>query len=490
MENYIHPEDNTYEVQPEGCINSLHDKTHPDPPEVCPKCFNLIQNPSFESGLSEWVSDNVKATDNNPFEGTQAAMMGPGVASMFQDVSLPFQCKSPLFLSFNVEESSVSSGNLIVGVLWLNKYRNVIAEGLRLFIPPSIRTPIQTTFFGITDQPPAGTAGARLLFSKGAGTPPPDALIRIDEVILARTDAINLIQNPGFELGLTGWATSTFEADFRESFIGLAEAAGNENGDTIFQDVPLSLTPPNSPFLLSFAARSLQTSRGSLRAQVQWLDGDSNPVGTPGLDLFIPPGTLNQTVNYLTYLALTNQAPSEAVTARVIFTIVEPSAYIDQIIFTNVPTPNLVQNPSFEDGLTGWTSVNIASVESATAYEGTRVARATEIGGALFQDIPIYNGIGNCYLLNCALNIGSILDKVLITVTWLDENDREIGQGLNLVVPQQFAEKEPIHIWFVYTGVTEPSPPSTAKARIQFTVSSGRPGTFVDIDYVVLGRLI
>ncbi|OPX86154.1 MAG: hypothetical protein A4E53_03063 [Pelotomaculum sp. PtaB.Bin104] len=60
-------------------------------------CGNLLQNLSFETGLTGWTTDNATAADNNPFEGTQVARLGPGVASIFQDVSLDELSHCPLY---------------------------------------------------------------------------------------------------------------------------------------------------------------------------------------------------------------------------------------------------------------------------------------------------------------------------------------------------------------------------------------------------------
>jgi hypothetical protein len=76
---------------------------------------------------------------------------------------------------------------------------------------------------------------------------------------------------------------------------------------------------------------------------------------------------------------------------------------------------------------------------------------------------------------------------MLINVVWLDNKNREIGPGLSLVIPRLSGMKN--DFWLVYSGITEPAPLGTVKARVQFTKSAGSPGTFLDIDQVVLGRL-
>jgi len=63
---------------------------------------NLLKNSGFETDLAFWQSYNVTTTDSNAAEGTQAARLAQGVASLFQDVSLGSRIGKPLFLSFIV----------------------------------------------------------------------------------------------------------------------------------------------------------------------------------------------------------------------------------------------------------------------------------------------------------------------------------------------------------------------------------------------------
>ncbi len=465
----------------------------PSPP--CPRCYNLLQNPSFEIGLFGWETNNVITADNNPFEGTQVARLGPGVASMFQDVSLANTGHDPLFLSFNVfpGPDTTNTGNLVVEVLWLDAKLNTIATGLRLFIPDGmIKINSRITFFDITDQPPDGATLARLQFSKAA-----TGLLEIDQVILTPVDSINLVQNPGFELGLTAWTatpSTSFIPDFIVPLEGSADAATFADG-TLFQDVPITTLPDRSSFLLCFAASAATIGgvNASLSVQVLWLDSAGNVIGSPGLDLFIPSDTLFNQVNYLTYLDLTQPAPTGAAKARIQFTAnVGPDARltIDQVILAKSGTSNLVQNPSFKNGLNNWNAVNTTVETSIQAYEGNEVARVDQNGGVLFQDVPIATAAGHCFLFNCGLaSSGSRFPtgNMLIKVYWLDNRGRENGLGLSLVIPGLAPENDQ---WLVYTGITEPAPLCTVKARVQFTKSAGGTGGVIDIDKVVLSRLV
>lgn len=159
-----------------------------------------------------------------------------------------------------------------------------------------------------------------------------------------------------------------------------------------------------------------------------------------------------------------------------------------------VNTNNLVQNHSFESALNNWTAVNFNAVATDLAYEGTTVARAGSTGGAIFQDVPIPGMAGDCFLLNFGLGYRlPALETIspgntVINVIWVDSNDQEIGLGLSIVAPRFVSQSR--NYWLVYTGITEPAPPSAVKARVQFTLSAGDPETFLDIDNVVLGSWV
>jgi len=474
---------------------------HPFPvtpkPKVCSRCNNLVQNPSFETDLSNWEINNVTIHDSSPFEGTQVASLGNGIASMFQDVSLAKLDSCPLFLSFNAFAGSDNNfnGNLVVEVSWLDANHSIIANGLRMFIPSGrIDFTAKITFFDITDRPPVGAAWARLQFSKGVGASPD--FIVIDQVILAPISSINLIQNPSFEAGLAHWTsnpTTSFVPDFILPFEGAAQALTSSNG-VLSQDVPIYSLPAKSTFLLSFAVKSNGSS--TLTIQVQWLNAADIPIGS-GLNLSIPSATLQSQGNYLTYLDITDSAPVGTAKARIIFaaTILGTQMYleIDQIIFARVATENLVINPSFENGINGWTPVNVILFSSNDVYEAATDARVSVDGGSLVQDVLIPKAVGHCFLLNYGLGFrktGSATDfgSMLVKVLWLDNSGNEIGLGLSIIGTSNPATQGLLQ-WLVYTGITEPAPPGTVAARLQFTKSAGTNGV-IEIDKVVLGRLV
>jgi|CZCB01.1.fsa_nt_gi hypothetical protein len=462
------------------------------PSKACGRCNNLVQNPSFETDLSQWETHNVTTNEGIPFEGTQAARLGPGEANMYQDISLSKLNCMPLLLSFNAVSptSNQFNGDLLAEVLWLDASRNIIGTGLSLFIKNGRITGIDLTYFDITDRPPANAAWARLQFSKAKGSS--SDMILIDQVILTPVSSINLLQNPGFEAGLNQWTTASFDSSYALPFAGGGKAQVTR-ADTMYQDVLIGHFPKNSTFLLSFAASA--NGEASLSVEVRWLDALDNPTPTGGTGLYleIPAQTLAAQENYLSYLDITGPAPLGAFKARIFFSVFVTEGTtltIDQVIFARTATNNLVKNPSFIEGLDNWIHDNVSLFAGNNIYEGNVDALAADTGGSLFQDIPLVNAVGRCFLFNCGLGFisnggGSETPQMLIQVLWLDKNGMQIGLGMSLTCLVTGGRPN----WFVYTGITEPAPFGTAAARLLFTKPSSQ-NIAVAIDKVVFGCLV
>ncbi|HHY78223.1 MAG TPA: hypothetical protein GX498_06940 [Clostridiales bacterium] len=457
--------------------------------------FNLVQNPSFQAGLAGWVhSENVSVSDRLPFEGTQVATMDINPASMYQDVSLAGTDCSPLFLSFNVVSNN--QPDITVQVLWLDSNHNYIASGLEMYIKANTTDSAnngRVTFFDITDSPPPGAAFARLIFNKAEGFG--ESTVSIDQVILAPVGSANLLKNPSFEAGFISWSGANYSVSFETPLQGAADVT-TALGGTLIQDVPIENQPSGSSYLFSFGAYA--EGSVSLTAQVLWLDAGDNIIGSPGLEITIPSDILNQQENYLTYLDLTNPAPLNAVKARILFDsdVADGSRLrIDQVIFARAGSSNLLQNPSFEDGLNNWTDINGTTILGADVYEGEAAGSLDIIGGVFLQDVFIPNAEGNCFVLNYGIRArrnagGGVTEHVIVKVLWLDDGGNEIGEGLTIVNYVRHNVGQFIQ-WLVYTGITEPAPPGTTAARIQITKLDSGTSNFgrIDIDKIVFGRL-
>lgn len=457
---------------------------------------NLIKNPSFEAGLSEWVTDNVGLDSRDAFEGTQAAVLNEGIASMHQDVSLAGTGGRPLLLSFAVLPDYPAlvrpiRGTFVVEVIWLNGDGNPIGTGLRLLIPATLLTDNSNrlTYVEVTDKPPASAAGARLKFSK-ADLVIDNGSIIIDQIILTPLQDINLVTNSGFQARLFDWDSINSSSAGLNTYEGTNYAVLNTGGGTgiIFQDVPIGSLPPNSSFLLSFAARA-GSDASDIMVTVEYRD-NSGPLGT-GLSLLVPASTLLQE-GWKTYAVATETpAPPGATIARIQFagTTDNSTVFIDKVILTLTGTPNLLLNPSFENGLNSWISDNVTATTSGAEYEGEQHARAGN-SAYIFQDVDIGPEPGCCYLLTFAAQ-GSVNVDALAEVIWLNADGREIGLGTSIVIPEFALIREeggqiPVLIWSLFASVTEPSPPDAVAARVRFSVASG---STMEIDRVSFTRI-
>ncbi|MDD4802338.1 MAG: hypothetical protein PHF24_05280 [Syntrophomonas sp.] len=475
--------------------------------KTCTRCRgNLVQDPSFEAQYLYWYANNVNFTNTSVFEGAVQARLGPGIASLTQEFSLQGMGKNPLFFSFNAVSNlpdleTENTGPLIAEVTWLDKDNNPLGVGLRMFIPGDrINNVARITFFDQTDRPPAKASKARLVFTKGQGQTETQAdYIFIDGVLLAPMGYINLLRNGDFEANLLGWTAipgndTAFLSSYKESLEGAGHAQTHFNG-TLTQDIPIRQLPRGTSFLLSFAVQGVGPV--TLSVQVEWLNASGNVIGS-GLNLSIPNETLDNQGNYLSYLNITYPTVPGTATARLIFiaTVPTPSLYLrlDQVIFAPVPSSNLITNPSFENGLNDWGQSLVNLIERPDVYEGRADAGLGEIGGALWQDVDLYQAEGHCFLFSTGLGFRQISENatfgsMLMKVIWLDRFDREIGLGLSLIATSGPDVFSGFLEWVPYAGVTEPAPEGTARARILFSKTDSING-FIEVDNVMLARLI
>jgi len=448
---------------------------------------NLLQNPSFESDLSFWQADNVITTNSSPSEGTQAASLSPGVASLYQDVPLgPWQRK-PLFLSFIAYATTPGiSGDLVAEVLWLDVNGIAIGMGLRAYIPGSALSNARLTFFDVTDRPPLDTAWARLLFSKETAELP----LLIDLVNLVPVQSPNLVRNPSFEQGLADWTADNFASGFSAVLEGGAAVAQTVAPGTLTQDLPLHPILPGSSYLLSFAASSLQAS--TVTAQLLWLNIFGNPIGAPAINAPVVATTLSGQGSYLNFLQVSGPAPIGAVQARLVFTAsgaVGSILNLDQVNLIRLSSPNLLLNGGFIEGLTDWTTEGVTA-QNTGGFVGENFALLSSAGAIINQTVTLpWGSARDSFLFNFALHFSGtagINGNVLAQVRWLNALGQEIGLGLALVVSQALQTRPQ---WQVFTGFTGRAPVEAVSARIQFTKSAGEAASDIGLDSVIFARV-
>ncbi|NLP29563.1 MAG: hypothetical protein GX363_00345 [Clostridiales bacterium] len=470
------------------------------------RCNNLVQDPSFEGQSFQWISSNVSFTNSTVFEGVVQATLGPGIASLSQELSLQGVGLRPLFFSFNAvsnlppDTGSEYAGILIAEVIWLDKDFNNIGSGLRMFIPGDrINNIARITFFAQTDPPPANATHAKIVFSKGQGLSEGNTdFISIDGVVLAPMACLDLLKNGDFEANLLEWRAvpgnnTAFLSSYKESLEGAGHVQTHFNG-SLTQDIDVRPFPPGTSFLLSFAVQGMGPV--TLNVRLEWLDAGGNPIGS-GLNLSIPNETLANQGNYLSYINVSFPTLPGTATARLTFAAVVPSPTnflrLDQVILAPVLTTNLITNPSFENGLNNWQHNLVTLVQRNDVYEGRADAGLGEIGGALWQDVELRHAEGHCFLFSTGLGFRqtsptATFGSMIMKVIWLDKNDREIGLGLCLISTRQPSGSDFLE-WVPYVGITEPAPKGTTKARVLFSKTDSTRG-FIEVDNVVLTRLI
>lgn len=472
----------------------------------CKRCGNLVRDPSFEWQSFEWNGANVSYSNNSAFEGAIQAVLGPGTASLAQNVFIRDICDVPLFFSFNAYGNIESAepiypGILIAEISWLDDDQYTIGLGLRMVVPyERLNTTARITFFAQTDVVPANASYAKIVFTKGQGAAETGDFIYIDNVILAPMAYQNLIRNGGFEANLLNWTSipatdDSFISAYRESLVDAGHAHTQFNS-TLTQDISIRHLPHRNPFLLSFAVQG--EGPVSLAVRVDWINQSGNTIGN-GLVATIPIDTFDNQGNYLTYLFVTTPPAPYTAFARVTFQATVPSTAdvirLDQVIFAPIITPNLVLNPGFEEGETRWNSSLVNFFTNTTdAYVGTSYAGIGQIGGALWQDIDLVCPEGQCFLFSAGAGFRnnaeeSYFGTTIMKVIWLDRYDREISTGLTLI--SSVNEEVDIYqglTWVPFVGITEPAPEGTAKARILISKTDSVEG-YIQIDNVIFARL-
>lgn len=450
---------------------------------------NLLQNPGFECDLLHWVTDNVTSVDTNPAEGTQAARLGTGVASLYQDVPLRLWRAEPLLFSFfaYTESDAVSSGTLVAEVSWLDAAHRKIGIGLQATLVSDVINTRRITYFDVTDRPPLAASWARVLLSKGGDA---DTSIVLDHFNLTPVGTPNLVQNPGFEQGLAKWIATAFHTTFSGAWENNAAAENTGQAGLLYQDISIFPARPGTSFLLGFAAEA--SGIAQLSVQLIWLNAFGNPIGAPGIDIFITGTTLTNQGNYLSYLEMSAPAPAGAAKARVLFlSPVSPISWlrIDKVLLARATSPNLLDNPGFGDGLDHWVSTNTV-VASGTAYVGSYYAQIASSGGTLYQQVavcPLAAFHRFLFAFGLIYGVTEVPDgSVIAQVHWLDAAGRELGLGLSLLAQQTFAVQNQ---WLTYCGITEPAPLGTVGVRVQFTKAAGGTGETAGIDHVLLARM-
>lgn len=289
----------------------------------------------------------------------------------------------------------------------------------------------------------------------------------------------NLVQNPGFEANLSGWATNNVVTTNYKPLEGTASARMGSGFASMFQDVSLTGIS-NKALLLIFEVVATAPEGGSkfsdMIVEVLWLDMAGNEIGR-GLRVLLPnAGSYSRSI----FLNVTDRSPKNATKARLLFSkqedLTTPNFLdIDHIVLTPADSINLLQNPGFQSGLMNWNASEV--IPGSLPFEGTSEALFDE-NGTLYQDVDITRKTRFPFLLSFTVfGEGSLNAKVI----WLDGLNNPIASpGLSLFIPSLT-----FNAYLPCLAVTKPAPVNAVKARVLFT-SSTAIGTRVHFDNVML----
>lgn len=306
----------------------------------------------------------------------------------------------------------------------------------------------------------------------------------------------NLLENPSFELNLTGWESDNVSIvgrqDLTDPFEGASAARMGQGVASLFQDTSLEGTS-NSPLLVSFQIYSgTDGSVGDLIIEILWLNSMGNIIGT-GLRTLIPSERTSNSENRLTFVEITDLPPDNAVMARLQFTKGSLPLFnvgnildIDQIVLTPISSINLVTNSGFELGKQFWSSTN-ANESFTSNYEGTGNILLNATNGTLVQNIPIDSfSSKSSFLLSFAVFSTNANNSTLkAEVIWLDKNGNPISTGLNLSINSQAIVLADEYV--TYIDVTTTAPKNAVTAQIKFT-ATGISGNF-NIDKAIFSKV-
>ncbi|MDD4767801.1 MAG: hypothetical protein PHF87_09560 [Desulfotomaculaceae bacterium] len=301
----------------------------------------------------------------------------------------------------------------------------------------------------------------------------------------------NLLKNPSFEAGLTGWETDNVISSGTNTFEGTQLAQMRTGAASMSQDISLAGLK-QSPLFLSFnvyAGNNDENSNGDLVVTILWLDYELHNIGA-GLEFFIPTGRINSRAR-LTYFDVTERPPAEAAWARLLFskgTVSNNTILVDQVILAPVGTTNLVENSSFEAGLTGWTSTTFVP-NFQLSFDGAATAAlpTTAQLSTLFQDVPIKHLPAQSSFLFSFAGLTSGFAILDVQVLWLDKNDSIIGTpGLALRLPNAVLLSQSNYL--TYLDLTNPAPYGAVKARIMFSTNFVEINSVLRLDKIILAE--
>ncbi|MEZ4810106.1 MAG: carbohydrate binding domain-containing protein [Allomuricauda sp.] len=208
-----------------------------------------------------------------------------------------------------------------------------------------------------------------------------DHIALVPGALSAGGEQPELLANGSFEDGLTGWTTlnGSHDVSTTEFYCGTtsmtATGAGNNPWDTQLASDPMVLEV-GTDYEISFWAKAAGPDGVFRISMSQFASGQSD-------DFFYSPDLeIPEDWTYFSFIT-TAQATSTG-DQRLLFDmgVTTQTFFVDGVsVKEYVPPVSLYANGDFEDGLTGWTTLNGAHSTSTDAHTGSGSLTATGAGG-------------------------------------------------------------------------------------------------------------
>lgn len=247
---------------------------------------NLVRNPSFEQGLSEWSSSGF-AVSEGAWEGGAAVKADEqcfGNAHP-RDTTESHPARSRLSIEFYRLISAAGIAHSTADLAECAGQSHRCAGNRRHHLPQYAGGSGQILELFAGERPsPIGAVRARLIYTALGEA---DSELDLDQVILVRISSPNLLQNPGFANGLIGLINENVTHQNTGGYVGQKFAELASCVALINQTVALPFGSACHSFLLNFALRYRNAPIiGNVLAQVRWLDARGAEIGL-GLALVI-----------------------------------------------------------------------------------------------------------------------------------------------------------------------------------------------------------
>ncbi|RIV46423.1 carbohydrate binding domain-containing protein [Flagellimonas pelagia] len=284
-----------------------------------------------------------------------------------------------------------------------------------------------------------------------------------------------LLANGSFEDGLTGWESlnGSHDVTTTESYCGTtsmtATGAGNNPWDTQIASDPMDLVE-GTEYEISFWAKAAGPD-GIFRLSMSQYDGN-------GSDFFYSPDLdIPEDWTYFSFIVEAGPVPSGVY--RLLFDMgaTTQTFFVDGVsVKEYAPPESIYTNGGFEDGLTGWETLNGAHDVSTTEYySGSASMTATGTGGnpwdVQMASDPVALTVGQDYKISFWAKAAGPDGIFRISMSQYDGNGADFFYSPDLEIPED---------WTYFSFIVTAQATASGDHRLLFDMGATTQTFFVD----------